>query len=143
MKNYEFQVGDYVLYNGKVIRIDAAHINKVGYHTPERSGRLTWVRIAHLQPIELTEKFLKWAFEINKEDTEDFGNLSANKQIFFYAPNKFGKWNFVWNKKTKCLIIEDDPLILMFYIHQLQHILREIGNTYILDYTAYQNFIKR
>ena len=137
MKNYEFQVGDYVLHNGKAIKIDAAHLKKVGYHnTP---NKLTWVRISNLSPINLTEDFLKWAFEVNEEDTLQYNFEDDIDKLFLYIPNKWHYWNCVWLPKTKELLIEDDPLIRMQYVHQLQHVLREIGNTYIIDYEAYRN----
>lgn len=138
MKNYEFQVGDYVLHYGKVIKIEAAHLKKVGYHN-DRRDRLTWVRISELQPIEITKDFLDWAFEFNEEDTLQYNFEGETDKVFFFAPNKWWHWNFVWCSETKELFIEDDPLIRMMYIHQLQHVLREIGNTYIIDYEAYRN----
>lgn len=138
MKNYEFQVGDYVLHYGKVIKIEAAHLKKVGYHN-DRRDRLTWVRISELQPIEITKDFLDWAFEFNEEDTLQYNFEDEVEKVFYFAPNKWWHWNFVWCSETKELFIEDDPLIRMKYIHQLQHVLREIGNTYIIDYEAYRN----
>ena len=138
MKNYEFQVGDYVLHYGKVIKIEAAHLKKVGYHNGRRD-KLTWVRVSELQPIELTKDFLDWAFEFNELDTVQYNFEDEYAKIFYFAPNKRMPWNFVWIPKTQELLIEDDPLIRMNYIHQLQHVLREIGNTYIIDYETYRN----
>ena len=138
MKNYEFQVGDYVLHYGNVIKIEAAHLKKVGYHNGRRD-RLTWLRISELQPIEITKDFLDWAFEFNEEDTLQYNFEDEVEKVFYFAPNKWWHWNFVWCSETKELFIEDDPLIRMMYIHQLQHVLREIGNTYIIDYEAYRN----
>ena len=138
MKNYEFQVGDYVLHKEEVIKIEAAHLKKVGYHN-DRHDKLTWIRCTELQPIEITEDFLRKTFELNEEDTLQYNFEGEIDKVFFFVPNKWWPWNFVWYSKTKELLIEDDPLIRIKYIHNLQHILREIGNKYIIDYEAYQN----
>lgn len=134
----KFQAGDYVLHYGKVIKIETAHLKKIGYHNG-RCDRLTWIRISELQPIEITKDFLDWAFEFNEEDTLQYNFEDEVEKVFYFAPNKWWHWNFVWCSETKELFIEDDPLIRMMYIHQLQHVLREIGNTYIIDYEAYWN----
>ena len=138
MKNYEFQTGDYVIHEGKVIKIDAAHLKKVGYHDGVRD-KLIWVRVCNLTPIKITEDFLDHTFEVNDEDTLQYNFEGDIDKKYYYAPNKWRIWNFVWLPKTQELLIEDDPLIRIKNVHQLQHILREIGNTYIINYEAYQN----
>ena len=139
MRNYEFQVGDWVIHDDKAIKIEAAHIKKVGYHCENKRASLKWARCNELSPIKITRSFLDWAFEFNEEDTLQYNFEDEVEKVFYFAPNKWWHWNFVWYPKTQELLIEDDPLIRMHYIHQLQHVLREIGNTYMIDYEAYRN----
>lgn len=60
MRNYpNYQVGNYVLANGKTVQIAAVHDKKIGYHHPNCLGRLTWVRLPLIEHIPLTTEFLE------------------------------------------------------------------------------------
>lgn len=58
MKTTNFMLGNYVCVNpsNMIIRIDAIHQKKVGYHAC--NSRLAWVRHDLIKPIPLTEQLL-------------------------------------------------------------------------------------
>ena len=57
MKVCELIVGDLVLHDGKVIRVDAVHKRKIGYH--KTKDKLTWLFSGQFEPIQLTPEILE------------------------------------------------------------------------------------
>ncbi len=47
LKPQDIRIGDLLLADGKMIRVAAIHLKKVGYH--KRHDRLTWVRLDRLK----------------------------------------------------------------------------------------------
>ena len=120
MKAEDLQLGNYVSYKGTIIKIEAIHAKKIGYHT--RPDRLTWVRISMLEPIKLNTFIIERNFAFNHEYTSTYGN----GEVLFY---KFGykSWNLVWLVEQEVLKIEDDPLITVVYVHELQNLCKLTG----------------
>ena len=50
-------LGNLVLLDGKVIRVDAIHHKKVGYH--KTCDKLIWVNQSQIKPIKLSKDFLE------------------------------------------------------------------------------------
>jgi tartrate dehydratase beta subunit/fumarate hydratase class I family protein len=57
MRVCELMVGDLVLHDGKVIRVDAVHKRKIGYH--KTKDNLTWLFSGQFEPIFLTTSILE------------------------------------------------------------------------------------
>ena len=53
----DLMVGDLVLHDGKVIRVDAVHKRKIGYH--KTKDKLTWLFCGQFEPIPLTPEILE------------------------------------------------------------------------------------
>ena len=131
MKVCELMVGDLVLHAGKVIRVDAVHKRKIGYH--KTKDKLTWLFCGQFQPIKLTPEILeKQEFLIQSKETlyvfhpicnddiiidlyEDGGDLTKEEyesevgvQLQTFYPMHY----------PPALVIRAN------YVHQLQHILR-------------------
>ena len=51
-----YQIGDWIMVEGKPIQIAAVHQKKVGYH--KWPGRLSWIRLDQIQTIPLTPDLL-------------------------------------------------------------------------------------
>ena len=49
MRVCELMVGDLVLHDGKVIRVDAVHKRKIGYH--KTKDKLTWLFSRQFEPL--------------------------------------------------------------------------------------------
>ena len=58
-------VGNFLSYEGKVIRIDAVHQDKLAYH--DTYDRLTWVRYEKVHPIPITKAWLEKTFGVKDE----------------------------------------------------------------------------
>ena len=79
-----------------------------------------------LEPIPLTEEIIKKNFELNEPYQKQFG---TDHLVYYVVPNPkwySGIWNFAWVKgdNEDYLIIEDDPIIRIKYVHELQHLLK-------------------
>ena len=57
MKVCELMVGDLVLHDGKVFRVDAVHKRKIGYH--KTKDKLTWLFCGQFDPIQITPEILE------------------------------------------------------------------------------------
>lgn len=62
----ELTIGDYVLIDGKVRRVEAITKKKIGYHLREGEPRIYYARLRDVEPIELTEDLL-WKIGFWKE----------------------------------------------------------------------------
>jgi hypothetical protein len=62
-----YQIGDWIIVEGKPVQIAAIHQKKVGYHKWE--GRLSWIRLDQIQQIPLTpDLLLKNGFKKIRKD---------------------------------------------------------------------------
>lgn len=120
MKALDYQLGNYVRYKDNIIKIDAIHSKKIGFHS--RNDRLSWVRIGCIEPIRVTKIFMDKNFEFNKDDyIKYFADvIDIHPYILNLSDNT--TWNILF--KDDSLIIEDDPIIHIKYVHQLQNILK-------------------
>lgn len=120
----DLMVGDLVLHDGKVIRVDAVHKRKIGYH--KTKDKLTWLFYGQFQPIQLTPEVLeKNGFELDKA-VEDYYciydgidnrvSLCNGKEYM----NSDNEWNVHIDSEDYCTIASCE----LTYVHELQHILR-------------------
>lgn len=63
-------IGDYLLADGKVIKVAAIHQKKVGYHNVP--NKLTWVRLDRLGYIKITPETLMAFGFVKKEEWDGF-----------------------------------------------------------------------
>jgi len=84
-----------------------------------------WLRESEIAPILLTKDLLDKHFTINNSYQEEFGSI--NRYYYGVISKRLGGiWNLVWmeGNNENYLLIEDDPLIRMKYVHELQHVLK-------------------
>lgn len=123
MRLCDLMVGDLVLHDGKVIRVDAVHKRKIGYH--KTKDKLTWLFDGQFQPIFLTTSILeKNGFE-KDELIESYNHycgmdnrVSLNDD--FYYINSRNTWYVHVDSEDYSTIANCE----LTYVHQLQHILR-------------------
>ena len=106
----------------KVIRLDAIHEKKVGYHT--RSDRITWVRPNEINPIPLVPTFLEGlGFERNpclSIPTLCYIDQKTEEEIQCIF-RKNGTIDIaIWNKEDKEIV----KIWTIKYVHEFQNILR-------------------
>ena len=114
MKVCELMVGDLVSHDGKVIRVDAVHKRKIGYH--KTNDKLTWLFDGQFQPIQLTPEILeKNGFEGIKEGRFPSLRNYYNDIIFqLEGIKEEGNYKILY-------IFKNIPIL---YVHELQHALR-------------------
>lgn len=123
MKCNELQIGDWVIVKPSLLPVcvAAVHQKKIGYHIYQH--RLEWVRQSLLEPIPLTDEFLKKHFELvegRKEEgyqlcslwriwsNSNYGYIAATLTI-----DRFGGGGY-------------EPCIPCRYVHELQNLLRQL-----------------
>jgi hypothetical protein len=123
MKVENLMIGDLVLNDGKVIRVDAVHKRKIGYH--KTKDKLTWLFSGQFQPILLTPEILKKNGFIREENIQLYNHytgidnrVSLNDD--FYCMNSRNMWNVHIDSEDYCSIASCE----LTYIHELQHLLK-------------------
>ena len=117
-----YQIGDWIMVEGKPIQIAAVHQKKVGYH--KWPGRLSWVRLDQIQQIPLTPDFLlKNGFK--REDNSYKWSISAGDG--FYNVTLYDSLGGIWgmriigNSKFSDDSTRKDVTGKFLKVHQIQH----------------------
>lgn len=122
MRVCELMVGDLVLHDGKVIRVDAVHKRKIGYHNTK--DKLTWLFSGQFEPIQLTHEILeKNGFEnqgFRHHDEYDGINDRVVLSNYKDYMNSANEWYVRIDSEDYCSIARCE----LTYVHELQHILR-------------------
>lgn len=132
MEANELMVGDLVLHDGKVIRVDAVHKRKIGYH--KTKDKLTWLFNGQFQPIPLTPEILeKNGFTLENEVKHParyiYNASYSNSVIVDFDCYNNGRG------AMKCILagvgLVSNSFIRIYgkdiYVHQLQHALKACG----------------
>lgn len=123
MRVCELMVGDLILHDGKVIRVDAVHKRKIGYH--KTKDKLTWLFYGQFEPIQLTPEILeKNGFERENLITSYNHYTGIDNRVSlnddFYCMNSRNMWNVHIDSEDYCTIANCE----LTHVHELQHILR-------------------
>lgn len=117
----DLMVGDFVLHDGKVIRVDAVHKRKIGYH--KTKDKLTWLFSGQFEPIQLTHEILeKNGFEREGvivslyEGIDHRVTIHDDKEYM----NSNNEWYVHVDSEDFCSIANCE----LTYVHELQHLLR-------------------
>jgi hypothetical protein len=116
-------VGDLVLHDGKVIRVDAVHKRKIGYH--KTKDKLTWLFSGQFEPILLTPEILeKNGFERDKNISLYNAYTGINSRVTlrddFMSMNSRNMWDVHVDSEDFCTIANCE----LTYVHELQNLLR-------------------
>ena len=122
MRVCDLMVGDLVLHDGKVIRVDAVHKRKIGYY--KTNDKLTWLFDGQFQPIQLTPEILeKNGFRVEHNigfyaliGIDDRVELQNDKEYM----NSRNEWYVHIDSEDYSTIASCE----LTYVHELQHILR-------------------
>lgn len=126
LRSLDLMSGDYLSYNGQIIKVASITKKKVGYHIKENECRMHYARLSDLRPIPLTPEILeKNGFEDIGDDTYQL----EEKPCWFWVD--FFKHTYGCEYDTSTYEYEDDEHRLKLYgipsVHQLQHALRLCG----------------
>ena len=88
-----YQIGDWIIVEGKPVQIAAIHQKKVGYHKWE--GRLSWIRLDQVQHIPLTPDFLlKNGFVKTRNSCYEWRRVAGDGSFFITLEDRFdGIWD--------------------------------------------------
>lgn len=124
MRVCELMVGDLVLHNGKVIRVDAVHKRKIGYH--KTKDKLTWLFCGQFQPIFLTPSILeKNGFELNKA-VEDYYCIydGIDERVSLCNDKEYMNSDNEWDVHIDSEDYSTIASCELTYVHELQHLLK-------------------
>ena len=88
-----YQIGDWIIVEGKPVQIAAIHQKKVGYH--KWPGRLSWIRLDQIQTIPLTPDFLiKNGFTKTRDSCYEWRRVAGDGSFFITLEDRFdGIWD--------------------------------------------------
>lgn len=127
MKEEDLMIGDWVLHEGRAIKVEALRKRKIGYR--KTKDKVTWLIRGQFQPITLTPEILEKngfndsTFEAQKR--ERFVALCKEYQINYYFTSN---WFSIY--KNAGVNDSDYPIFIcafqerIKYIHELQHALK-------------------
>lgn len=123
MRVCDLMVGDLVLHDGKVIRVDAVHKRKIGYH--KTKDKLTWLFSGQFDPIFLTPSILeKNGFVLNEVVKEYYIFRGIDNRVYICNDREYinsrNEWHVHIDSEDYCSIASCE----LTYVHELQHILR-------------------
>ena len=125
MKATEIQSGDYLSYNGRIIKVVSITKRKVGYHTKANECRMHYARLCECKPIRLLKiHLIKNGFKV-REDTDDTEyfyydgyrinvNFDEGLPEDYVPPTIFLSIDFA----------EKDIVMPIEYLHELQQAMR-------------------
>ena len=123
MRVCELMVGDLVLHDGKVIRVDAVHKRKIGYH--KTKDKLTWLFCGQFDPVFLTPSILeKNGFVLNEVIKEYYIFRGIDNRVYLCNDHEYinsrNEWHVHIDSEDYCTIANCE----LTYVHELQQILR-------------------
>lgn len=125
IKYSELQLGDYVLVEGKVRRVESLTKNKIGFHINEEKKRLYYARLCEVFPIEINDYILRMSGfcvdETEKRLYAVFDNDEMKMEVFLFKIEKAAQV-ILTNKDTHSCYLGD-----LRCIHEFQHIFRPCG----------------
>jgi hypothetical protein len=126
MKVCDLMVGDLVLHDGKVIRVDAVHKRKIGYH--KTKDKLTWLFSGQFEPIPLTPEILeKNGFEFDDVIPECRMFMGIDDRVALRNDKEYmnsdNEWHVHIDSEDYCTIANCE----LTYVHELQHVLKLCG----------------
>lgn len=125
IKATELAIGDYVLVEGKIRRVESLTKRKIGFHINEEKKRLYYARLCEVFPIEINEYILRTSgFCVNETEKRFcgiFDNDEMKAEVFLFKTGKVAQ-AILTNKDTHSCYVGD-----LSYVHEFQHIFRPCG----------------
>ena len=122
MKPTELSIGNLVMYNGKVVKVEQITKHKIGYHTKPNETRMNYARLCEIEPIPITEELLTKIGFILPEHKEFYIMCCINgKDNSIRLTKYFNLWNAeIFASHPEVVMLECTILGLRF-VHELQN----------------------
>ncbi len=121
----ELQIGDYVLVEGKVRRVESLTKRKIGFHINEEKKRLYYARLCEVFPIEINDYILRtsgFCMDVTERSTmATFEDDNVRLDVIYT------KGDELWVVSEKNKGTYDACIVSLRYVHQLQHAIRLCG----------------
>ena len=90
MKPTELRIGNLVMYNGEVVRVEQITKKKIGYHTKPNETRMNYARLCEIEPIPITEDLLlKIGFKKDRNGYFNYSDYNDELSIRFSSNYTF------------------------------------------------------
>lgn len=122
MKPTELRIGNLVLYEGKVVKVEQITKHKIGYHTKPNETRMNYARLWEVEPIPITEEWLTKIGFILPEHKEFYVMCRINgKDNSIRLTRYFNLWNAeIFASHPEVVMLEHTIKGLRF-VHDLQN----------------------
>jgi hypothetical protein len=112
MKPTELRIGNLVMYNGEVVKVEQITKHKIGYHTKPNETRMNYARLCEIEPIPITEE---WLTKIG------FVKRIYSDKIFAHGEGMLSTVYFIESTMIDIRTEDNDATILCKHLHQLQN----------------------
>lgn len=112
MKPTELRIGNLVMYNGEVVKVEQITKHKIGYHTKPNETRMNYARLCEIEPILITEE---WLTKIG------FVKRIYSDKIFAYGEGMLSTVYFIESTMIDIRTEDNDATILCKHLHQIQN----------------------
>lgn len=122
MKPTELRIGNLVLYEGKVVKVEQITKKKIGFHRCEGETRMNYARLYEIEPIPITEELLTKIGFILPEHKEFYVMCRINgKDNSIRLTRYFNLWNAeIFASHPEVVMLEHTIKGLRF-LHELQN----------------------
>lgn len=122
MKPTELRIGNLVMYNGKVVKVEQITKHKIGYHTKPNETRMNYARLCEIEPIPITEELLTKIGFMLPEHKEFYVMCRINgKDNSLRLTRYFNLWNAeIFASHPEVVMLEHTIKGLRF-VHELQN----------------------
>lgn len=129
IRGEQLQLGDYVLVEGKIRRVESLTKRKIGFHINEEKKRLYYVRLCEVFPIEINEYILRTSgFCVENQEEVFHAKFKCDDFEIFVIPNSLGRGEYEYILKVHanamCNYVD---MYNLRYVHELQHAIRLCG----------------
>lgn len=122
MKPTELRIGNLVMYNGEVVRVEQITKKKIGYHRHKGETRMNYARLCEIEPIPITEELLTKIGFILPEHKEFYAMCRINgKDNGIRLTKYFTSYNVEIFAEHPDFVLLEHTIKDIRYVHDLQN----------------------
>ena len=122
MKPTELRIGNLVMYNGEVVRVEQITKKKIGYHRHKGETRMNYARLFEIEPIPITEEWLTKIGFILPEHKEFYVMCRINgKDNSIRLTRYFNLWNAEIFASHPEVVMLEHTIKGLWFVHDLQN----------------------
>ena len=122
MKPTELRIGNLVMCNGEVVRVEQITKKKIGYHRHKGETRMNYARLCEIEPIPITEELLTKIGFILPEHKEFYAMCRINgKDNGIRLTKYFTSYNVEIFAEHPDFVLLEHTIKDIRYVHDLQN----------------------